>query len=215
MVPYHAERERAGYDLLSKADSTYSRAFYSSADNSAASSDNAVLSIAAKGIGSMSAGSARLRNKLFSRTSSVPLKPALVTVLHPGKRLRGARHWKSVSSMTSSPPRFRRRRARIPGRSCGHRHRTGTGSPPSPPTPAKASSLTWSYGTAGGHGARTASAAPKDTGLRNLPLKGFEQNHGAIARAARHGKDLKFSARPPPQVTASRTRRLTPTDLRI
>ncbi len=38
-----------------------------------------------------------------------------------------------------------------------------------------------SYGTAGGHGAMTASAAPKDIGLRNLPLKGFAHNHGATA----------------------------------
>jgi hypothetical protein len=53
---------------------------------------------------------------------------------------------------------------------------TGTGSPPSPPTRGKASSLTSSYGTAGALGARTRSAAPKNTGLRNLPLKGFAQN---------------------------------------
>ena len=62
----------------------------------------------------------------------------------------------------------------IPGRSCGSPTLTGTGSPLSPPTPGKASSLTWSCGTAGGRGARTRTA--KDTGLRNLPLKGFAQN---------------------------------------
>jgi hypothetical protein len=41
---------------------------------------------------------------------------------------------------------------------------TATGSPLSPPTPRKGSSLTWSCATAGGHAARTGSAAPRTPG---------------------------------------------------
>jgi len=51
-----------------------------------------------------------------------------------------------------------------PGRSCGSPTSTATGSPPSPPTPRKASSPTWSCGTAGGPAARTGSAAPRTPG---------------------------------------------------
>jgi hypothetical protein len=62
---------------------------------------------------------------------------------------------------------------RIPERSCGSPTSAGTGSPPSPPTRRRASSPTWNCGTAAGPAARTGA---KDTGLRNLPLKGFAQN---------------------------------------
>jgi hypothetical protein len=66
------------------------------------------------------------------------------------------------------------RSARIPGRSCGSPTSTGTGSPAWPPARKAGSSRTWSSGTAAGHAARIRCA--KDTGLRNLPLKGFAQN---------------------------------------
>ena len=69
------------------------------------------------------------------------------------------------------------RSARTPVRSCGSPTSTATGSPPSPLTRTRASSLTWSCDTGGGPGARTGSfRCAKDTGLRNLPLKGFDQN---------------------------------------
>ena len=43
-------------------------------------------------------------------------------------------------------------------------------------TPRAGSSPTWNYATAAGHGARTASAAPKTPGCATCPLHGFAQN---------------------------------------
>ncbi len=65
-----------------------------------------------------------------------------------------------------------------PARSCGSPTSTATGSPASRPAPKAASSRTWSYGTAAASAARTASGTwnAKDTGLRNLALKGYAQN---------------------------------------
>jgi hypothetical protein len=51
-----------------------------------------------------------------------------------------------------------------------------TGSPLSQPAPGAGSSLTWSCAIAAAPAAKTGSAIPKDTGLRNLPLHGFDQN---------------------------------------
>ena len=45
-----------------------------------------------------------------------------------------------------------------------------------PPTRRKASSLTWNCGTAGRARCEDRIRCAKDTGLRNLPLKGFAQN---------------------------------------
>ena len=92
---------------------------------------------------------------------------------------RGSRTSPACWTWTAGPPgcgSSSARSARTRARSCGSPTSTGTGSPPSPPTPGRASSRTWSCATGAGPGARTGSACAKDTGLRNLPLKGFAQN---------------------------------------
>ena len=61
-------------------------------------------------------------------------------------------------------------------RSCGSPTSAGTASPPSPPTPGPGSSQTWNYATAGAARCEDRIRCAKDTGLRNLPLHGFEQN---------------------------------------
>src|SRR2546430_10380195 len=56
------------------------------------------------------------------------------------------------------------------------------------------SSLTWNSVTGAGPGARTGSAAPRDTGLRNLPLRGYAQNQiwcEIVARSEEHTSELQ------------------------
>jgi hypothetical protein len=67
------------------------------------------------------------------------------------------------------------RNARTGARSCGSPTSTAIGSPPSPRAPGVASSPSWNCGADSGRCEERIRCA-KDTGLRNLPLKGFAQN---------------------------------------
>ena len=67
--------------------------------------------------------------------------------------------------------------APAPGRAAAvHRHRRAPVHLPSPPTPGRASSPTWNCGTGRRARCEDRIRCAKDTGLRNLPLKGFAQN---------------------------------------
>ena len=96
----------------------------------------------------------------------------------PGRRL-GRGHHRAAGPVRPGRPgcgSSSARSARTPGRSCGSPTSTGTGSPPSPPTRSKGQLADLELRHRRRARCEDRIRCAKDTGLRNLPLKGFAQN---------------------------------------